>query len=92
MNFRIGQQVACVNDGPWANAVHGTTTTGPAKGEVVTIVDIWPAYGTIYLVLAEWGEDGFEATSFQPVVKPPSTSIAVFEQMLRDTTPELETA
>lgn len=89
MNFHIGQQVACDTNGPWANAVHGRETTGPAKGDVVTIVDIWPAFDSVYLVLAEWGEDGFEATAFRPLAAPP-TSIAVFEQILRDATREIE--
>lgn len=89
MNFRIGQQVACVTDETWANAHHGGAVPGPAKGEIVTIVDIWPAFDSVYLVLAEWGEDGFEAIAFRPLAVPP-TSIAVFEQILRDAAREVE--
>lgn len=91
MNFRIGQQVACDTDEGWETLIGCAPTTGPAKGDIVTIVEIWPAFDTAYLVLAEWGEDGFEATAFRPLTAPP-TSIAVFEQILREASQEVETA
>lgn len=88
MTFRIGQQVACITDEGWENVIRGDRTTGPAKGDVVTITNIWRTDVT-WLIFAEWGEDGFEATAFRPVVTRP-TSIAVFEKILRDGSREVE--
>lgn len=88
MNFRKGQEVACVTDEGWENMC-GDRTTGPAKGDVLTITEVWHCCDVTWLIFAEWGEDGFDATAFRPLARRPP-SIEVFENILRDATREVE--
>ena len=79
MTFRVRQEVVCIEDDTWVSLRSGSDSTGPRKGDVCVITAIIPYRGRTFLRFAEWSADGFDASSFRPLVR---TDISILTAML----------
>ena len=96
MSFNVGQRVCCVDDslrnyGTWFGI---GDLTGLKKGQIYTIrmVGIYRGFPSLWLneivrdaFPAEFGEAGYSARRFRPVVER-KTSIAIFQRIRDDIT------
>jgi len=65
------QEVICIEDNYWlgANRINSLGSNGPRKNKVYTVTETFKAYGTTYLVLAEFDPDyAFNAQYFAPLI------------------------
>lgn len=91
MTWRKGMKAVCIASGKWVKIPGDTSTRcpGPAKGEIVTVIEV--NYGSeynytgIFLRFAEWPEDtlGYWHECFRPLVER-KTDISIFTRMLTD--------
>lgn len=86
MNYRMGQELVCINASPWTDAYTGAPASGPnpIKDEIYHYAGAHHGIfdDIYYIFLEEFGGSsgpGFAASSFRPVVK---TDISIFTEML----------
>lgn len=64
-----GAKCTPVNDDPWS-LIDGRDSSGPAKGEIVTISRVRAETDGVWVSLAEWGPDDlFDVSDFRPLIQ-----------------------
>lgn len=88
MNFHVGQKVVCIDDNFSRKFV-----TNPVMSKIYTLREVYPFADGIGVLLDEirneprqwsddYGEPGFRASRFRPVVEK-KTDISIFTEMLK---------
>ena len=85
-NWQVGDLALCINFEGWSHPELGDHNGGPEPGSVSTVLDVFQDKVTLWLYLAEWPPDPWDATSFVKVSPPALDAEVLREELYEDRT------